>query len=164
MKYLTILALLAASAAYGKEPPQSFFKYGVGIANSATESRAEVKILTIGRTMPLGSLLAHQWEVGGWVDNSSDQTRKGSGFGSYAFGVNVNAGYLYAQSLWGVCAITTRDSYLGGNLQFNQDLSVGLRDSRGVMVGANYKHISSAGIFMPNQGRDFLLIRLAIPW
>ena len=141
---------------------QLFLKYGVGFGSSAKERAVEVKTASIGKQRQF-FIFIDQWEVGGWFEQSNDPSRKSSGFIDYSVGLNVDAGYLYVQSLWGVAAITTKDSYLGGNFQFNQDFSLGVKDARGVAIGLNYKHMSSAGIFTPNVGRDFISIRLGVP-
>lgn len=142
----------------------AYFKYGLGIFNSAKNSKAEVKMVSVGHQSPIFGYMIKQWEVGGWMDSRSDLGRKSSGFANGSIGVNIDIGNFYAQSLWGAGVVTTRDSMLGGNFQFNQDLGLGLKDSRGVGIGLNYKHISSAGIFKPNEGRDFFAIKLTIPW
>jgi hypothetical protein len=160
---IAVLTMMVAGLAHAEEPHKdSFFKYGVGVSNSAKHSRVETKILSIGRQTPLGPYLIHQVELGVWADSAGDG-RTGSGFADYSVGVNVNVGRIYTQVLWGFAGITTPDAYLGGNFMFNQDLSLGVRDTRGVAVGLNYKHISSAGIFMPNIGRDFGQVRVSIP-
>ncbi len=143
---------------------QSFFKYGLGLFNSAKDSAVEVKTLSIGRQKQMGSHFVWQWEAGVWSDSRRDQGRSSSFFGNMGMGLNVDAKNVYAQALWGIAAISNTDAYLGGRAQFNQDFSIGLKDSKGVRIGVSYKHISSAGIFEPNIGRDFATIRLAVPW
>lgn len=141
----------------------SFFRYGVGVFGSAEHSRAEVKSFSLGYEEDwLGPLIV-QYEVGIYADQIGGG-RSSSGYGNVSTGVQVNPGYLVMRSTWGVGAITTPDTMLGGWFQFNQDLLVGVRDDRGNMIGLDYKHISSAGIYSPNQGRDFLVVHVEIPW
>jgi hypothetical protein len=143
---------------------QTFFKYGVGVFKSANRSAVEVKTISVGRQRPLGYYMIYQYEVGGWMDTRDDAGRKSSGFANVATGINLNIGPMYAQSLWGVALITNTDSYLGGHEQFNEDLAIGIKDWRGVGLGINYKHISSAGLWQPNMGRDMMSVKLNIPW
>lgn len=51
------------------------------------------------------------------------------------------------------------DSTLGGHFQFSLEGGVGLYDGK-TYIGLAWKHLSSAGIEMPNQGRDFIVIQL----
>ena len=166
MKKFLYLALMIPTLALAQDKDletQSFFKYGVGVFNSAENSSVEVKTLSFGRQQPLGSIFIWQYEGGFWSDARTDVGRSGSGFVNASAGLNVNFGYMYTQSLWGVAYMTSPDSFLGSHEQFNQDFSAGVKDGRGVSIGLNYKHMSSAGIFMPNQGRDFMSVRLGFP-
>jgi len=159
--WMTSLIMLAISTSAQAE---SYFKYGLGIFNSAKDNKVETKTIAIGQSEKwLGALLT-QYEGGIWTDSRSDLGRSGSGYFGISVGLDVQAGYIYSQALWGVAGISHIDSMLGGHLQFNNDLGLGIRDCNGYSIGMNYKHISSAGIFTPNQGRDFLMIKMGIPW
>lgn len=164
-KILVLLAMLVSVNAYAKNEfkPQSYVKYGVGVFSSAKDSNVEVKTVAVGRQAPLGSWFIWQWELGVWSDSRQDIGRASSGIASVSMGINVDAGYFYCQSLWGIAGITTPDAYLGAPAQFHQDLSCGIKNRQGMSFGPNYSHDSSGGIFMPNVGRDFGTIRLAIP-
>jgi hypothetical protein len=142
----------------------SFFKYGVGVFVPGQQGKAEVKEFSLGVQNPTWMNLTEQYEVGLWADRGTEHGRKSSFFGFYSLGPTVDAGSLYAQGLWGIGAISTTDSMLGGNFQFTQDLGLGLKDATRRAVGLNYKHVSSAGIYSPNKGRDFLTIKLQIPF
>jgi len=166
-KLITTLLLLFSTLTFAEEnngDTNAYFKYGLGVFNSAKNSKVEVKMVSFGHQDPFFGYMIRQWEVGGWMDSRSDLGRKSSGFANGSIGVNIDVSRFYAQSLWGLGVVTTKDSMLGGNFQFNQDLGIGLKDARGMAIGLNYKHISSAGIFKPNQGRDFMSIKLSIPW
>lgn len=141
----------------------TLFRYGIGIFNSAEYGTAETKVFTLGYEEELFGPFIKQYEVGVYADQGGNG-RSSSGFGSVSLGIEVNPGYFVLRSLWGIGAITNPDSMLGGWFQFNQDLLFGVRDNRGNMMGLNYKHISSAGIYIPNAGRDFITIQLEIPW
>lgn len=151
--------MLASANAHGG----SFGKYGVGIFGSAEYGRAETKVFSLGYEEEWFGPFIHQYELGLFADQGQDG-RKSSGFGFYSAGVEVNPGYLVIRSLWGVGIITSPDTMLGGNFQFTQDFLVGVRDNKNNMIGLVYKHISSAGLELPNKGRDFLTLQVEIPW
>lgn len=141
----------------------TIIKYGIGVADSGKESLAETKYLGVGQQLPLFSdFLVTQWEVGAFADNAG-HSRKSSAFAFYGLGVHVNAGSVYAQSVFNLGLISTPDAYLGGPFQASEDMGVGLQSKSGASMGLHYKHISSAGIERPNNGRDFLLIQLKVP-
>lgn len=158
-KILAILSLLISTTASAG----SFGKYGIGIFSTADYGTATAKMFSLGYEDEFVGPLISQWELGLYSD-SSGHGRLSSGFGFYSIGIEVNPGYLVVRSLWGAGLITSPDSMLGGNFQFTQDLLIGLRDNRRNMIGLVYKHISSAGLEMPNKGRDFLTIQVEIPW
>jgi hypothetical protein len=162
MKYLLILSIILSVNLHA----DLAIKYGLGVAQSAKDSNSETKVISIAYQEQIAFLeyLIKQYEVGAYIDSRQDLGRRSSGFATASLGVHVNAAGTYCQALWGVGGITNVDSYLGGNFQFNQDLSVGFRDNNGAMIGVNYKHISSAGLYMPNVGRDFLMIKMSVPW
>lgn len=157
-----ILLLLLCSTAQADD---SIMKYGVGIFNSAKESRSEMKQFSFAWQAPVfKGYLVRQYEVGGWLDSRSDIGRKSSGFTSASIGVPIEVGYFYAQALWGAALITTPDEMLGSVFQFKHDMALGIRDEKGNTIGLNYSHMSDAGIKLPNEGRDVMSVRISIPW
>jgi hypothetical protein len=160
-KYMsTFLLLLLATTSHA----ETYFKYGLGVFNSARDNRAEVKTFALGHQEKILNSVVYQFEGGMWADSRGDLGRKSSGFGNMSIGLDVQAGYVYTQALWGLGFITTTDSMLGGNFQFNNDLGVGIRDQKGYAIGLNYKHMSSAGIYDVNAGRDLLYIKMGFPF
>jgi len=143
---------------------ESFIKYGIGVAGSAKDSIAESKTIALGYKEKLLGAFAYQLEGGFWTDSRKDLGRTGSAFASSSLGLNIEAGYFYTHAFCGPAVITDKDSMLGGHFQFNNDIGLGVKDKDGYSMGVNYKHISSAGIFTPNQGRDFLTIKLGVPF
>lgn len=141
----------------------SFGKYGVGILSTAEYGPEAAKFISMGYVGDWFGPFIHQYEVGIFAD-SSGHGRRSSGLGFYSVGVEVNPGYLLLRSMWGVGAITSPDSMLGGWFQLTQDLTLGFKDNKGKAIGLNYKHISSAGIYDPNKGRDFITVVVEIPW
>jgi len=49
---------------------------------------------------------------------------------------------------------------LGGHFQFMDEFHLGLQDVGGGGGGGGYRHLSSAGLEMPNIGRDLVGIEL----
>lgn len=64
--------------------------------------------------------------------------------------LNVGIGPSYLQN---------PDGILGGHFQFTVEGGAGIQTSN-TYIGLAWIHISSAGIEMPNQGRDFLSLQL----
>jgi hypothetical protein len=157
-KLFVLVTLLISTTAHAG----SFWRYGVGIFSSADYGKVETKMFSLGYEEDWFGPFIKQYEVGVFADQGGHGRRSG-GFGNFSMGVEVNPGYLVLRSTWGVGAITCPDSMLGGWFQFNQDLLVGLRDNKGNAIGLDCKHISSAGIYSPNTGRDFLTIQVEIP-
>lgn len=107
--------------------------------------------------------LDKKWEIGFWIDNRAQA--KSSIFASYSFGVEPQFSFFYASFFQGVGLISSPDAILGGHPQFFADLGFGIKDpNKKVSLGFQYRHISSAGIFMPNLGRDTLGIQIRLPW
>lgn len=168
MKWLALLLLLVPALSQADDLDMrtgegTFVKYGLGIPTKDQASNSEVKLFAIGRQSPTPFFFDEKWEIGVWSDVHG-AGRKSSGYGSWSLGLEPKLGAFYIHSFWGVALITTKDSMLGSNYQFMQDLGIGLRDYRGVGIGAGYKHISNAGIKSPNKGRDFFYAQIQIPW
>lgn len=143
----------------------SFARIGVGVGNSGVGSISETKIISFGWHDKLFGPFFQQIEGGAWFDSRDDLGRKSSAFGGYSLGMHVQTVTgVYASYSVGPAVISHTDALLGGNFQFNNDFGFGISDESGYKIGLNYKHLSSAGIFKPNYGRDFLMLKLSIPW
>lgn len=140
---------------------QASFKYGLGIINGAPTS--QVKAFGFRYEEAAGLFDLHlAAEAGLFTDTGSAQGRKGSVIGKYQLGIRPEAGALYFKSFWGLAGITGPDSQLGGPFpQFALDTGFGFQ-SRSSFVGLNYSHISSAGIFNVNKGRDFIQAEMGL--
>lgn len=160
MKYLVyVLCCLFCRACTADEV---FASYGVGIFNSAVNSPTEVKLGDIGYRRDVWKGVYWQFKGGYWGDGSGDPNRSGSGFISTGPGLKIDFSPVELHTGWGLAAISSPDSYLGGRFpQFNGDLYLGVRDKNGAGVGLEYDHISSAGIISPNVGRDFMLVQIS---
>ncbi len=137
------------------------FKYGIQMFQTKW---TDVKLFTVGYQGDLTRFFKYQGEVGFYADTRADgNVRKSSALATGSVGFEVEHSFFYASVFWGLGFISTPDKQLSSVFEFNQDLSVGFRDSRGTSIALNYKHLSNAGITLPNEGRDFLMVRLQIP-
>lgn len=138
-------------------------KYGLGLYNSAKDSKAETKFVAFDYKKKVGSFLLWQTEAGGWFDKRDDLGRKSSGFFTQSIGPYTEAVGMYGEIPIGIAGITNTDTMLGGHFQFTQSVGFGFKGSNEMKLGVEYKHFSSAGIYPINFGRDFFLINFAFP-
>ena len=159
---LAAISLLLSTQALADE---GYVSFGVGVANSAKRSRGETKVVDLGMRQELYQGIYFQTKLGFYGDGSGDPGRKSSGYGSLGLGMLIDLRPIEMRAGYGVAAITTPDSYLGGRfVQFQGEAYVGVRDHRGNGLGFAYEHISSAGLCTPNKGRDFLVLQLSQQW
>lgn len=133
----------------------AFFKEGTNLDHSSL-------IFSSGIQNEIYGVLTEQYEVGYFSARPNNQGIKGSGFGDYSIGVTSDLPNFYAQLLVGITALTHTDSQIGGHLAVNHDFSFGIKDRGGNGVGFAYKHISNAGLFPPNIGRDYIMFKVDI--
>jgi len=161
IKTLAIAALLLPTIGFAKQG--SFSSYGVGVFDK-NSSTADVKLFSIGYQDKLIWFLDQKYEGGLWTDIRRDMGRSSSGYIAYSLGTEASKDWFYIHSFWGLALITHTDAYLGTPYQFMQDLGLGFEGDNEVRIGLNYKHISNAGIKEPNKSRDFLQIKIQIPY
>jgi hypothetical protein len=155
---LIVLGILCSRGAFAEEG--YFLKYIV----SAKGNPSSQKGVALGHQDDF-SIFQTRYEGGFWIDNTEKQGAKSSAYISGLLGVEPSAGSVYVNLFQGIAAISCPDEVLGGPLQFVEEVGIGIRDQeKKVAVGLFYKHFSSAGIFMPNLGRDFIGVQVMIPW
>ncbi len=137
------------------------FKYGLGLVDDSLT--AQVKTFSFRQEKELGLFDAHTALEGGvWTDVGTEAGRKPAVYGKLQLGIRPEAGSTYFKAFWGVAALSSKDSQLGGYFpQFALDTGFGFQ-GRGSFVGLNYSHISSAGLVLPNKGRDFFCFESGI--
>lgn len=136
------------------------FKYGMGIIDE--ELTGEVKIFNLRHEQHTFAMIHTAQELGCFVDQGRDSGRRSSGFVDYEIGVKPGPEVgVYGKAFWGVLAMSGPDTLLGGPFQFVSDFGVGIRDPLS-SISVGYKHISSAGFYSPNKGRDFINLELGI--
>ncbi len=132
----------------------------VGVFNSGKSSLSETKYANLGYRTSLG-LFKQGFELGGWVDRVPG--RSDSAYCAYQLGWEVvtNGGFI-GRVMTGPAVITTPDEYLGGRFQLKDDIYLGIKDDSGRTFGVKYNHLSSAGIYPINIGRDFFGLEIGL--
>lgn len=157
-----ILCLLISSVCLADEV---FLGYGVGVFGDAKYYTGQNKYLELGYRSVVWEGIYWQFKGGCWGEASPDKSRTSSAWLSSGPGLEVDLSPIEIRSGWGLAAISSPDSQLGGHFpQFNGEMYIGLRDKRGDAIGLQYEHISSAGIINPNLGRDFVTLQLSQKW
>ncbi len=126
----------------------------LGLFANGKPGPANVKYGEIGNRDYLPFGFYTQYNAGGWVQTDRGDGRKSSGFVSGQIGVEAERGVVLRLAT-GPAIISTPDSYLGGVFQFKDELFIGLKGYNDNTLGFRYTHFSSAGLEMPNQGREF---------
>ncbi len=157
MKLLVILLALLTTPALADGG--TYLKVGVGL-NSDPSS---VRTLFVGYQRPLTQLLFYQLELGALKDNHDAYGIRV--LTSASIGVStVSSSGIYIKVFFGPSFLSHPDDRLSGHFQFNNDFELGIKGTNDISIGLNYKHISNAGIVMPNLGRDLLLIKIQLPY
>lgn len=154
-----LVAVWAVLYAYDAKGQDVYMTGALGVFNSGKSSLSESKFANVGYRTSLG-LFKQQVEVGGWIDRVG-QGRADSAYAAYQIGWEVD-GPLIARIMTGPAMMTTPDVYLGGRFEFKEDLYLGEEDKAGRMIGVKYNHLSSAGIYTPNIGRDFMGLEIGM--
>lgn len=119
------------------------------------------KYFTVGYTDSLTETFDYQLEAGGW--KTTYEGERSSLYTAYQIGVKTDTP-VYASFFTGPTFISVTDSRLSSIIQFKHDLSVGIKDKRNVGIGINYSHVSNANLKLPNLGRDFIQLRVEVPF
>lgn len=149
MNKLIILLIFVCGAT--AKADDSFIGFGVGVFNSPIK----VKTLYGGLQEDLYGPFKLKYTLGGW-----DKTI----FVTPQLGYEVFSGGIYASVCFGPALISRPDSFLGGHFQFVEDAHFGILDVQKNQIGVFYRHVSSAGIYNPNVGRDFMGLDIKFPF
>lgn len=168
MKTKLLLLLILAYPAHA-DYMSKFIQWGIASEHPGTSNLSSVKFLETGVAGEAGRM-AYTVGVGGWADSSGykvDNTTvwqanevSNSAFVELLMGVMPRCEHGYITYKAGPAIITHTDVLLGSNIQIAHELGIGIRDSRDVRIGLVLKHFSNAGIVKPNQGRDFIGLRV----
>lgn len=124
--------------------------FGAGVFTRAP-SISDVKYLSLAEDWEINDNVYWKITVGGWVDNRPDAHH--AFHAGPSIGLVVRPWILDCRVDMGIHAISHTDGYLGGYWQAVETLNCGITEGR-VRMGLRYEHFSSAGVFMPNRGRD----------
>lgn len=139
-----------------------YFKYGLGVNLPQQNSITEVKSFSIGHSQPISSNLKSNVELGLWSDNNSN--RKSASYVSYVIGPSLDFRPLYIEPLWGVNVSSKTDSVLSTAFNFKHEFSIMLKDRDQSGLALTYTHLSNGGMKLPNRGRDFILMKIVLPF
>ena len=157
-----LLLLFTASRSHAQEV---FLDYGLGVFGSAKESPAEIKTIGLGYRGEFYNGFYWQLKTEYWVGGPSDLGRNGGFYIATGPTVLVDLKPVEVRLGAGFGAISNPDDYLGGSFpQFNEELYFGVRDKYGKGVGLRLEHVSSAGIYQPNRGREFVTLEISTKW
>lgn len=160
-----ICCLLFASFFNRCYADEGFIGYGVGIFNDADIFLGQNKYLDLGYRKNVWNGIYWQNKGGYWGEGGTDQTRFNGFFASSGVGLEVDLQPFELRGGGALAAISNPDSQLGTIFpQFNEDISLGLRDKKGDGIALQYNHISCASFCSPNQGRDFIILELSEKW
>lgn len=155
MRWITALVLLLTNLAHADA---ILFRYGLGFGAPNQSGRGEIKWFSVGIEKEHPRPWVSQGEIGVISDMKQGLGRNSGLFVSYVAGPKMQLGPVQTRYLWGVGYLSHPDSLLSSRFQFTHDLTIGLYDLKsGLSLG--YKHISNAGITLPNRGRDFVTLR-----
>ena len=151
--------MIISSVAYAGEGDQFALDVGLGVFHSGEKSLAETKMLSAGVQETLWGPLKDRGTAGFWLDNYGDG-RKSSAFAAGQLGFEVvNNGWV-GGIFSGPAVISSPDVLLGGRFQFMDSINLGMKDKYDNYIGLFYRHFSSAGLEMPNIGRDIIGIEI----
>lgn len=158
MKRLLLFFLLLASFSAA----QADIVLSVGVGKGITEEHGTPfeRAAAIGYEFqtPIGIFIRP--EVGGFVDFSGRGLS--SFWGSPLVGVRAVSQVGPALHLAiGPAYLQNPDQILGGHFQFSLEGGIELKDEN-FSIGLCWKHLSSAGIEMPNNGRDFIVAQVRV--
>lgn len=134
------------------------FRYGLGFGAPSQVGRGEIKWFSVGYERDHVPGIVSLAELGVIADMKESLGRRSGAFASYSVGTKMQLGPVQTRYAWGMGYLSHTDGLLSSHFQFTHDLTFGLYDRKtGLSLG--YKHISNAGITLPNRGRDFITLR-----
>jgi hypothetical protein len=138
--------------------------YANGMVGIVHDRAREVKQINIGRkfswmSKPVWFLI----DTGLFVDPRPE--RKTSLTTAFMVGTEVSNHAVFASWFTGPGVIYNWDKDVGGPFQFFHEGTVGFKDSfSGVKLGISFRHYSNWGIYNNNSGRDFLGLKVYLPF
>lgn len=162
MKHLLIFLLFFFLASYA-HADQVVIDAGLGAFGTRGENVAQNKFAKIGIEEDLWYVIKQRFNGGLWLD-STGSGYKNSLFTGYQGGFEVTNDVLQASVWTGPSLITSPDEALGGILQFNETVFLGIVDKDKNSIGVAWNHFSSGSLETPNLGRDYLSLEIKFPF
>ncbi len=119
------------------------------------------RVAAAGYQFPILRDLFFRPELGGWTDLSGNGRVSPYLTGMLGVRTLPHPTGLELHIGVGPSFLLNPDQVLGGHFQFCLEGGLGLVD-KDVYLGIAYKHLSSAGFEMPNQGRDFVVVQMRV--
>jgi hypothetical protein len=159
-KFAFIILAMAATPAMASE---LYLDAGLGAFSTEGDTLSQVKFARVGVQGEILQALVQRFNVGGWLDQRGAGYTD-SAFAGYQLGFDVRNDALEMAIFSGPTYISSSDVALGGNFQFNETIYVGIHDPKSDdSIGMAYNHFSSAGLEMPNLGKDFVCLEIKFP-
>lgn len=155
-----LILLLISSTAYAD---QFVTDVGLGQFGSRGASLSQDKFAKVGVQEELWNPFYQRFNLGGWMDTRG-QDYSGAAFFGYQVGFEVTND-IFQGSIWtGPTVISATDQVLGGPIQFNETIFFGIVDKNKDSIGIAYNHFSSASLYTPNLGRDYIGLEIKCPF
>jgi hypothetical protein len=133
----------------------------VGVGRDIIIGEQFERTAKVGYAIPVFEGFSVRPEVAGWMTGRTGH-KSGVLFALPLEFRAVSPGGIYASISFGPGVITSPDAWLGGHFQFDTELALGVMAGNGLGCGLAYGHVSSAGIYEVNKGRDWLMIQLVL--
>jgi hypothetical protein len=165
LKLVVLLTALFFSplthAGYFTDPGGEYFlRYGVISGEGTLTAFPNTKLFLVGLRRD-HKIFTTQLEFGGFFDGRAGA--KNAAIAILSAGLKTQTLPFSFYYLPGVALMSSTDAFLSTIFQFSHDLGISLKDARGVSLDFSYRHISNAGIALPNAGRNFLVLKLGLP-
>lgn len=148
---LFLFLLFFSKIAFAQEV-NYYSRAGAGFTNNVQSG-----IFGVGRDAYLGDNWFYRSDLGFWTDSAP--RHRGSIYAGFLFGKRVGDLRDWHLDLSaGPMFIGSTDENLGSAFQITQELWVGYQN-----LSVGIKHISNAGIVLPNRSRDYIMIQWTVP-
>lgn len=153
--FLIVSALYAFAFYICNVQADEYAGFMLGVSKTDAQDHSAIKLAQVGYRQYFGAFGLYQIEGGGWFQKQNTAGRSSSGYLATQIGMEVGE-FVAMRIAAGPCVITTPDTALGGMFpMFTEDVFLGVKGPDGTELGFKYKHFSSAGLVLPNQGKDF---------
>lgn len=150
MKFLTLIFLFCLHA----DASDLVLRFGIEPVKKSG-SYSDVKQLSLGYEASISDNTFWKIDVGYWTDNRTNASD--AAYLAPALGLVIRPWIFKMKVFAGFAAISDTDNYLGGHFQFYEGLYLGLFEGK-ASIGFDLFHLSSAGLYAVNKGRNFFTL------